>query len=95
MDRIRRSFRESFRWKTTRDQLGRDLPREQSPANSAQPSGSGAPGMNADDKAELWQPDEAAVRSGTCSFNVKVIFSFCGDYYFLNILSTFFAKIIN
>ncbi|VDN53490.1 unnamed protein product [Dracunculus medinensis] len=73
MDRIRRSFRESFRWKTTRDQLGRDLPREQSPANSAQPSGSGAPGMNADDKAELWQPDEAAVRSGTCSFNVKYL----------------------
>ncbi|VDM41298.1 unnamed protein product [Toxocara canis] len=74
MDRIRRSFRESFRRRTSRDPTMRNSPAEQSPSGTPQPGGSGPhSGSSANDKAEMWQPDEAAVRDGTCSFNVKYL----------------------
>lgn len=65
MDRIRRSFRESFRKRVFRGQ--------QSGAGSsgAQISNTHA-GCSGSGKSEVWLPDEAAVRNGTCSFNVKV-----------------------
>lgn len=52
----------------------RNSPAEQSPSGTPQPGGSGTQsgGGGTNGKAEMWQPDEAAVRDGTCSFNVKV-----------------------
>lgn len=57
MDKLRRSFRESFR-KHRGGSRGSDLT-----------------------KPQLWQQDEAAVRAGTCTFPVKVFYSF---FFFLN-----------
>uniref|UniRef100_F1KY66 Numb-related protein 1 n=1 Tax=Ascaris suum TaxID=6253 RepID=F1KY66_ASCSU len=75
MDRIRRSFRESFRRRGSRDRNMRNSPAEQSPSGTPQPGGSGTQsgGGGTNGKAEMWQPDEAAVRDGTCSFNVKYL----------------------
>uniref|UniRef100_A0A0R3RVP1 PID domain-containing protein n=1 Tax=Elaeophora elaphi TaxID=1147741 RepID=A0A0R3RVP1_9BILA len=67
MDRIRRSFRESFRRRMSKQHFSRRTPsgRQSSPNRSAINSGSS--------KADLWQPDEIAVRNGTCNFNVKYL----------------------
>ncbi|VDO51662.1 unnamed protein product [Brugia timori] len=67
MDRIRRSFRESFRRRMSKQHFSRRTPsgRQLSPNRSANNSGS--------NKAELWQPDEVAVRNGTCNFSVKYL----------------------
>ncbi|EFO22642.1 hypothetical protein LOAG_05842 [Loa loa] len=67
MDRIRRSFRESFRRRVSRKHSTRRAPfgRQLSPSRPTNNSGS--------NKAELWQPDEIAVRNGTCNFNVKYL----------------------
>lgn len=73
MDRIRRSFRESFRRRSKDSTFRSGSPANQSPGGTPQPSGSGTGGGSAAGKAELWQPDEAAVRDGTCSFNVKYL----------------------
>lgn len=66
MDRIRRSFRESFRRRVSRQHFTRRTPsgRQLSPSRPTNNSSSS--------KAELWQPDEIAVRNGTCNFSVKV-----------------------
>ncbi|MCP9260788.1 Numb [Dirofilaria immitis] len=66
MDRIRRSVRESFRRRVPRQHFARRTSsgRQSSPNRSANSSSN---------KAELWQPDEIAVRNGTCSFTVKYL----------------------
>ncbi|VDK61322.1 unnamed protein product [Anisakis simplex] len=93
MDRIRRSFRESFRRRSSRDH--NNLRNSQSPGaqpSSATNNASSQPGASSSNnassnsrpqtgaisstssgKADLWQPDETAVREGTCSFNVKYL----------------------
>ncbi|KAL3986077.1 Phosphotyrosine interaction domain (PTB/PID) family protein [Acanthocheilonema viteae] len=66
MDRIRRSFRESFRRRMSRQHFSRRTPPGQSSPNRLANNSSSS-------KAELWQPDEIAVRNGTCNFNVKYL----------------------
>uniref|UniRef100_A0A915PM83 PID domain-containing protein n=1 Tax=Setaria digitata TaxID=48799 RepID=A0A915PM83_9BILA len=67
MDRIRRSFRESFHRRISKQHFIGRTPsgRQSSPSRPANNSSS--------TKAELWQPDEIAVRNGTCSFSVKYL----------------------
>ncbi|VDK88533.1 unnamed protein product [Litomosoides sigmodontis] len=66
MDRIRCSFRESLRRRMSKQHFHRRTSgRQSSPSKSVNNSGSS--------KAELWQPDEIAVRNGTCSFSVKYL----------------------
>ncbi|VDO67905.1 unnamed protein product [Onchocerca flexuosa] len=66
MDRIRRSFQESFRRRISRQHfVRRTPPGRHSSTKRAMNSGS--------TKSELWQPDEIAVRNGTCSFTVKYL----------------------
>lgn len=69
MERIRRSIRESFRRRPKERSL-RSGSLVESPS-STQPGGSGINGTSS--KAELWLPDEAAVREGNCSFAVKYL----------------------
>uniref|UniRef100_A0A914X945 PID domain-containing protein n=1 Tax=Plectus sambesii TaxID=2011161 RepID=A0A914X945_9BILA len=60
MDRIRRSFRDSFRRRGSKDRNG-------SGAATA------VTGSSDSTKPQLWQQDEAAVRAGTCNFHVKYL----------------------
>ncbi|VDM95802.1 unnamed protein product [Thelazia callipaeda] len=66
MDKIRRSVRESFRRRMSRQHIaGGTSSTRHSPTRTTDCAKSG--------KAELWQPDEATVRNGTCSFHVKYL----------------------
>uniref|UniRef100_A0A0N5A8R4 PID domain-containing protein n=1 Tax=Syphacia muris TaxID=451379 RepID=A0A0N5A8R4_9BILA len=69
MERIRRSIRESFR-RRPKERKHRAGSLVETPAVT-QPGGSGIGGSSL--KVELWLPDEAAVKDGTCSFNVKYL----------------------
>ncbi|MFH4979482.1 hypothetical protein AB6A40_006191 [Gnathostoma spinigerum] len=71
MDRIRRSFRESLRRRSSRDRAVEvGCPAANSVIANSQPSSSSSVQNG---KNEMWQPDEAAVRAGTCNFNVKYL----------------------
>ncbi|VDK85177.1 unnamed protein product [Onchocerca ochengi] len=66
MDRIRRSFQESFRRRMSGQHfIRRTPPGRHSSSKRSMNSGSA--------KSELWQPDEIAVRNGTCNFTVKYL----------------------
>ncbi|CAG9537848.1 unnamed protein product [Cercopithifilaria johnstoni] len=67
MDRIRRSLRESFHRRMSRQDFRRRTPSRRQSSPSRLKSNSGF------SKAELWQPDEIAVRNGTCNFIVKYL----------------------
>ncbi|VDK27673.1 unnamed protein product [Gongylonema pulchrum] len=68
MDRIRRSFRQSFRRRVPGQYFGGGG--GGSPTGGEAPNGSTSSSNGS--KAGLWQPDEAAVLNGTCSFSVRV-----------------------
>ena len=63
MDRLRRSLRSSMRRKKHRDAGS---------AGAATGGAAASGGTDASGKPNVWKQDEISVRSGTCSFSVKV-----------------------
>ena len=76
MDRLRRSLRSSIRRKKNKDKADGGAAAAASSAagggDSTAAAGGSAGGKGPDGKPNIWKQDEISVRSGTCSFSVKV-----------------------